>query len=360
MRIVITTHQLSRGGKEKQLMVLAKGLLEKNYEVQIISTKQLRKDNYYHEYQFPIDQIKCLNNKNYISGFFRFKREVLNFKPDVIITFDIQTTLWTIWIQYFKKIVFFNHSIQRGTPYEGKERYIMQYVAKKSPLNIANSLAGLKMLGLQLNQTNHIIRSPLELIPSIETIDFKSIFGKDKPTKASVLVTMGSVSLHKGQHTIIEALQLLANKNLFLIVLGEGPNLENLRSKTAESNLSSNIKFMGQVDNIEKYLRISDLYIHASKGEGSSNAILEAIAAELPIISTLTGGTKEIAEAGNIEGFIYEDQKGLAEKINLFIRGGIKTSDKDQMRKIYLTKDEFVQQFIQLINSNLNTNNSQN
>jgi glycosyltransferase involved in cell wall biosynthesis len=359
LRIVITTHQLSRGGKEKQLMVLAKGLQEKKYDVLIISTKQLKKDNYYHEYEFPVQQIKCLENKSYISGFFKFKREVLNFKPDAIITFDIQTTLWTIWIQYFKKIIFFNHSIQRGTPYEGKERHIMQYVAKKSPINIANSLAGLQMLGLNQNKSNRIIRSPLDLKPSNETIDFKSIFGVNKPANASVLITMGSVSLHKGQHTIINALQLLENKDLFLIVLGEGPNLEYLESKTAKSNLSPNIKFLGQVDNIEKYLRISDLYIHASKGEGSSNAILEAIAAELPVISTLTGGTKEIAEAVRIEGFTYDDHEDLARKINLFIQGDIKASDKDEMQKSYLTKDEYVHEFITLINANSNVNNTQ-
>jgi glycosyltransferase involved in cell wall biosynthesis len=67
--------------------------------------------------------------------------------------------------------------------------------------------------------------------------------------------------------------------------------------------LQDKITILGQRTDIKEILNVSNILIHSSRGEGCSNAILEAMACGLPIVATDTGGTAEIIH--NDFGYLF-------------------------------------------------------
>jgi glycosyltransferase involved in cell wall biosynthesis len=80
-------------------------------------------------------------------------------------------------------------------------------------------------------------------------------------------------------------------------IAGEGGLMESLRTLAAELGISRDVFFVGRCDNVANLLFGSDVGVLSSKAEGFANAILEYMAAGLPVVATDVGGAREaIAE----------------------------------------------------------------
>jgi N-acetyl-alpha-D-glucosaminyl L-malate synthase BshA len=84
-----------------------------------------------------------------------------------------------------------------------------------------------------------------------------------------------------------------------LLLIGDGPERPELEAYTRSSSFYNDIKFLGKQEQIEDILPIADLFLLPSEYESFGLSALEAMAAEVPVISTNTGGLPEI----NINGF---------------------------------------------------------
>lgn len=84
-----------------------------------------------------------------------------------------------------------------------------------------------------------------------------------------------------------------------LLMIGDGPERPFLEDLARESDFSADIKFLGKQEQMESLLPIADLFILPSEYESFGLAALEAMAAEVPVISTNAGGLPEI----NIDGY---------------------------------------------------------
>ena len=82
-------------------------------------------------------------------------------------------------------------------------------------------------------------------------------------------------------------------------MIGDGPERPFLEDLARESDFSADIKFLGKQEQMESLLPIADLFILPSEYESFGLAALEAMAAEVPVISTNAGGLPEI----NIDGY---------------------------------------------------------
>ena len=83
-----------------------------------------------------------------------------------------------------------------------------------------------------------------------------------------------------------------------LLLVGDGPERNNVESLCRSIGYCDDIRFLGKQDAIEELLAISDLFILPSEKESFGLAALEAMACEVPVISSNTGGLPEI----NIHG----------------------------------------------------------
>ncbi len=168
----------------------------------------------------------------------------------------------------------------------------------------------------------HIKRSKICSIPnycnknyiknSIQNYDIdkqdKAIFQNSK-----IIITVGKLKVQKGQWHLIRSFKKIVekHKDAKLIILGMGELEDYLKNLILEMNLENNIFLLGHKNkNIYTYMSMSDIFVLPSLFEGMPNALLEAMACELPIIATdCYGGNKEIIAPEKQQEEIEDIQK---------------------------------------------------
>ncbi len=101
---------------------------------------------------------------------------------------------------------------------------------------------------------------------------------------------------HKNIKKIIRAISDLNNPFIYLNIIGDGPELNQLQKISLESNNKDNIIFHGKLnrDHINHIFLKSDIYIQASNYEGLPHSLLEAMSYGIPVLCTPVGECKEI------------------------------------------------------------------
>ncbi len=90
-----------------------------------------------------------------------------------------------------------------------------------------------------------------------------------------------------------------------LLMIGDGPERQGLEQLCRELNVCSDVRFLGKQDAIEELLAISDLFIMPSESESFGLAALEAMACEVPVVSSNAGGIPEL-NLHNETGFLAD------------------------------------------------------
>ena len=102
-----------------------------------------------------------------------------------------------------------------------------------------------------------------------------------------------------------------------LLLVGDGELRGDLEAQTRSLGLSEIVTFAGHRADIPEILATLDLFVLPSLWEGMLNAVLEAMAAGLPVVATAVGGTAEVVVDG-VTGLLVtpRDPDALANAIN--------------------------------------------
>jgi len=111
-----------------------------------------------------------------------------------------------------------------------------------------------------------------------------------------VILSVGRLSLEKAHADLILAFEQLCatNADYKLVIVGDGPERANLEA--AASRFEKRIVFTGQISEVQPFYAMADVFVLPSQSEGSPNVLLEAMAAEVPVVATAVGGVPEIVE----------------------------------------------------------------
>jgi L-malate glycosyltransferase len=90
-----------------------------------------------------------------------------------------------------------------------------------------------------------------------------------------------------------------------LLMIGDGPERQNAEQLCRELNLANDVRFLGKQDAIEELMAICDLFIMPSQSESFGLAALEAMACEVPVVSSNAGGLPEVNIHG-VTGFMAD------------------------------------------------------
>ncbi len=90
-----------------------------------------------------------------------------------------------------------------------------------------------------------------------------------------------------------------------LILVGDGPERHNMEELCRKLELCHEVRFLGKQDAIEELLAIADLFVMPSESESFGLAALEAMACEVPVVSSNAGGLPEVNIHG-VTGFLSE------------------------------------------------------
>jgi glycosyltransferase involved in cell wall biosynthesis len=121
-----------------------------------------------------------------------------------------------------------------------------------------------------------------------------------------VLVSVGRLTAQKGFDLLIRAFAVLAKKHgaWRLVIYGEGPERQALMRIADELELGQRVAFPGIIKDIAGALSEADLFVLASRYEGYPNALVEALAAGLPIVATACPGATEEILADGLNGML--------------------------------------------------------
>jgi glycosyltransferase involved in cell wall biosynthesis len=194
-------------------------------------------------------------------------------------------------------------------------------------------------------------------IQAKESIDLKN---------RKIVAFSGRLVERKGMDFLIDSWRDVTRDrpDAILLVLGDGPLLENMKKKATDLGIADSVVFQGHVDQVIDFLHATDVFVLPSYQEGMPNSLLEAMACGLPVVATRIGGVVDIIrdeESGLLTA--PGDSKGLAERILMLLNneGLAKSISSNALKTIqdsyYL--DGIIRKYMDLYEHMVNTKHTQ-
>ena len=327
MKVLFIIHNVSFCGAERVLALVANELVERGYDVYILTDPQdisyplndkihiLDAYRYSKTYKTSSTLKKIIRIIKYNIGFSRTLRYFLKeVKPDCIVSF-LGFFIWQL-LPYRKryKIIISDHSAMSRAL--GKKRdYERHILPEKFHYQTVLTSADKELLGS--SRTNVVVmNNPLTFKPiSIEEYI-------DNFDKREHILFCGSVDRYevKGLDNMIRAFAIVraTNKDVILDIAGRGSEskVNELKKLAKELGVFEYINFLGFQEDVASLMKSHSLLVLSSRSEGFGMVIIEAMACGCPVVSYALSGPCEIIENG-VNGILVENQNinKLAESV---------------------------------------------
>ncbi|MBC2695469.1 MAG: glycosyltransferase [Desulfobacteraceae bacterium] len=226
---------------------------------------------------------------------------------------------------------FLNHTPHIGTLHD--THTIEEKKSKIRLLQIA-AVLGTRLITVSSNMQHFLeatAKFPMGTFQTIPNgVDLEKFFGPKKAhlrtqlrlkTDDIVLICVGRLAKIKGHELLIEAFgKIKSHYPVKLLIVGDGPDRENIEKLIAEKRRQDDIELLGLRNDIPDLLNLSDCFVLSSHSEGLSCSIIEAMAAGLPVVATDVGGNRELVCDG-LSGYLVppNDPMAFAEKLRILI-----------------------------------------
>jgi glycosyltransferase involved in cell wall biosynthesis len=177
----------------------------------------------------------------------------------------------------------------------------------------------------QADPRTTVIYNGVNVAPFLVAYDrLKTLSEFGIPRSAQVVTHVGNFLPPKDHETLVQsAAELISRKeNVHLLLVGDGALMPKIRKLVAAKGLKNHIHFAGSRRDVPRLLLASDAFLFPSRWEGLPGAVLEALAAGLPVVASDIGSIREIAgqsdsmylvPAGDASGFAQKLQEILAD-----------------------------------------------
>jgi glycosyltransferase involved in cell wall biosynthesis len=333
LKVIHFISSFKRGGRERQMFTIYK---HNDPAIQAIKILYFNnsESTYLHEFNIHPNDIIKINSTNHFGRFFEILKIIKSEKPDILFAWGWLEALYGLMVMPFCRIVFINGSIRSGIVSKKYWQYLRIGILHLSKNIVANSRAGLdaNFLKRGLVLYNGIDEKFFnEISPTKEIEEFR------KKLDGVILISVANLIPIKDYFTVLDALYELKKKGykFSYLMIGEGKMRIEIENRILSLQLENEIHVLGSLQNVSDYLSIADIFINSSKGEGCSNAILEAMAHSIPIVATNVGGTPEILSKEYGLLFEFRDYKQLLNHlVTLFDDQNLRKSMSIHARKV--------------------------
>lgn len=297
-RILIVTTELGVGGAERCVANVACGLDPTKYAVHVVSLAPpptAPKDALAQQLeaaQIPLTFLGCRSKWQLFSAVGQLKRIIRETQPDVVWSFLFHANIVTAMATRVTrtKRVQSLRVVEQGN----WRRRVQSWAAQQADRVLCVS-EGVRQFA---SETLRLPEAKLQVIPNGIDVDAiqPTTYAEPVDRKHRILA-VGRLDPQKDYETMLLAVSplLLHQQDQWeLIVVGDGPDRENIESTAHMFDLHASVKLIGWQAEVSSWLRESEIFILTSRWEGMPNALIEAMGHGLPVVTTNVEGISEL------------------------------------------------------------------
>lgn len=306
---------------------------DKKYEVSMITLDSNESDFYelhpdINRYALDVmDASASLLNaaKNNLIRIKKLRSAIREISPEVIISFMDVTNVLTILAtrRLGLRVIISERSVPSHYPIEKAWLQLRRMTYSRADVVVAQTAQVAQWVEDNMKcQKVVVIPNPVSIGEvTNSSLSLLDVIGTQ--TKAPTIIAMGRLGEEKGFDLLIKSFAMLksSHPDWRLVIFGEGQERGNLTSLSKDLGVSDKVFMPGVVKNPSHFLRQADIFVMSSRYEGFPNALLEAMACGLPVISyDCPGGPGEIIRDG-IDGLLVkpEDVNAMANAMKRLI-----------------------------------------
>ena len=358
--VALVIGQLSLGGSEKQIYLLARGLHNSgSYNVFVIVLSVVTEP---YGKMLEKEGICIISLKRKIPHFdiFRmrtFHKIIHEKKIDILYSFSLTANFYSYFSLLFnRRVKFISGSRNVETNRSKLLQKIDDFIIRKADALVTNSndnLEHLLSISSKPNKINgYVIHNGIN-------VQSETKLKSNLKTKELVIGTVALFKKQKNYPLFIELCKSITDKysNVNFISIGTGFDFDKMVDYAKSKNINSKIKFLGdRLDVIEIMSKDFNIFVLTSVREGLPNVIMEAMSCGLPVVATNVGGVSELVEHGK-NGFLVPsgDLDGLVKYCKILIndpnlRSKMGQKGKDFIKMNY-SSEKMVREFEEVFES---------
>jgi 1,2-diacylglycerol 3-alpha-glucosyltransferase len=334
VKILITTdlYATATNGVVTSVKNLKEALTDRGHEVRILTVSEKREsytngdDEYYIkslslEWVYPNVRMPYSYHNDII-------KEIIEWKPDII------HSQCEIFSMRFAKIIskktkapivhtyhtMYEDYVGYVIPFERLGKWIVKFLSNKLLKKVSIVVAPTRQVenvlkDYGLKQEMHVVPTGISLDKHKETMDDSERLERRRALGIKddefVLISLGRLGNEKNTDELI---RFFANvqkrhKHVKFLIVGDGPNRENLEDLARKLGVEDKIIFTGMVspNEVQKYYKLGDLYVSASTSETQGLTYAEAAANKLPLLCREDPVLKDIIVSGQ-NGYEYTNE----------------------------------------------------
>lgn len=310
MRIVEVISTLRIGGAENQVVQLLNGWNSSKFKKHLV-TFEATKSHLSDAVSPDVTRHHIpLRRRGQISCILRMARLFRQIQPDIVQAHLFHTNLYTVlaaWLAGVPVIITTEHgkNLWKKPWHRWIERWIVSPLLTRR-VAVSEDIRAIRVRGTEVPEEKILVIPPCVTIP-----DTASTYRETDTIKVG---TIGRMVEAKDYPTLIRAFACAIQSGVKaeLIFLGDGPLRTSLEELSRKLQLSAVTHFPGFQANVAERLKDFDLVVFSSIREGIPVAMLEAMAAGVPVVATRVGGIPEVITDG-VDGLLVE--KGNPESL---------------------------------------------
>jgi glycosyltransferase involved in cell wall biosynthesis len=352
VRILLVIGTLDVGGSELQLLMLARGLSRSGHQVCVCT---LRPGTLGPDFEAAgIEVVHWPATGRYMRSLPWLVREVRRFKPDVVHTWLYAANALGRLAASLARVPVIIGSVRNVDSWKRPHDWLIDYLLS----HVTSALVSNSVWGADYAARHALIRRKRFVvirngIPG-HLMDERHAGAMSRSERFGVL-TVCRLMPRKNVSYLIDAMEMLLRRypDLSLRIVGDGPEATALKQKVKRLGIGDSVEFTGPQGNVGPFYRAADCFVLASTEEGSSNAILEAMACGLPVIASNIRANHETVENG-VSGLLVpsRDVAALAEAIERLLldrklRERLGSRARQMVRESY-AEDRYIEEHVAL------------